>query len=143
MNFREYKNWIGENAIAKAEWEQMCVSGKWLQLLEADYAIFQFVERRSIFGAIYQTRKEDLIISIMCKSKMTQKEIDEIDFICERPTDGWNVLMKKKIHDEPFNAHVYATADGVMDNGGSGDGYSRLMSPDIDLPSMDAIFYDE
>ena len=145
MDFIEYKIWIGGRAITKAQWEQMCVPGKQLQLFEPDYALFQQIEGRLNFGKTYQTRKEDSIVSVICGSKLTQEELDKLhNFIGPRPTAAWNVTMKRNnIDEEPFNARVYAGPDGIMNNGGSGDAHSRFMLLDIELPSMDAIFYDE
>nr|QBK92449.1 MAG: hypothetical protein LCPAC401_00870 [Pithovirus LCPAC401] len=145
MNFKEYKRWIGEHAITKAEWEQMCVWGKRLQLLQPDYFLYQQLEGRSHFGKRYRTNKDDSIISIVCGSKMTEKEIDRLDYCGKRPTDGWHVTMKRKYidDDESFNGYVFAAPDGIVNNGGSGNMHSRLMSLDIELPSMSEISYDD
>ena len=142
MNFREYKDWIGKHAITKIEWEQLCISGKQIKLFEPDYVLFQQREGLRKFGKAYRTSKENSTVSIVCWSKMTEKEIDKLMYVDPRPIDGWNVTMKIEDIVEPFNGHVFATPDGIMDNGGSGDGYSRLMSLDIELPSMSEISYD-
>ncbi len=62
---------------------------------------------------------------IDCGSKMTEEEIDKLQYIVLRPTDGWNVTMKME-HIESFNGHVFAEPNGIMNNGANGDGYSRF-----------------
>ncbi len=144
MNLREYKSWIGKHAITKSEWELMCVPGGRLRLYEPDYALFQQLEGRSHFGKTYRTSKEASIVSIVCGSKMTEEEIDKLQYMCRlRPTDGWNVTMKVEHIDGSFDGHVFAEPNGIMSNGGGGDAYSRFISLDIELPSMSEISYDD
>ncbi len=116
----------------------MYVRGKQIKVFETDYVLFQQLEGSLNFG------KEGSTVSIVLGSNMTEIEIDKLGYCGPRPTDGWNVTMKiEHIDDESFNGHVFATPDGIMNNGRSGDSHSRFMSLDIELPSMSAISYDE
>ncbi len=158
MNFENYKKWIGQHALTKDKWVTMCDPGSRVKLRQPDYIMFCQLELDSYahahrqqprrqcrkdqqVRAEWEQRAREGIVLVTCGEKMTQSELLLYPFCCSRPTEAWHVLVDDPLVGEAYHTGIFVGSDGIMHNGGGGDGHSRYMLPHILMPDTSGISY--